>query len=55
MKFNIGDVVRLKSGGPVMTVSKADIGDSMVDCIWFDTTGKKFTSSFDEATLEEVK
>ncbi len=31
--FEIGDVVRLRSGGPKMTVCKRDIG--LVECCWF--------------------
>jgi uncharacterized protein YodC (DUF2158 family) len=36
-----GDVVRLKSGGPPMTVEyvrkdKASPGDSVIQCVWFD-------------------
>ena len=37
MKFKIGDIVKLKSGGPEMTVMKA--GDSLITCQWF--AGKK--------------
>ena len=32
--LKVGDVVRLKSGGPVMTVAK--MGDGYVICQWFD-------------------
>lgn len=31
--MEIGDLVRLKSGGPVMTVSY--IGTSHIECTWF--------------------
>ncbi|SOT45109.1 YodC family protein [Burkholderia cenocepacia] len=36
-QFNIGDVVKLKSGGPAMTVSlvQAISGKIYVDCKWF--------------------
>ena len=37
MAFKIGDVVRLKSGGPAMTVTK--VGDfgirTIIKCTWF--------------------
>lgn len=32
MNFNVGDVVRLKSGGPKMTVER--IGEELLGCIW---------------------
>ena len=34
MPFKVGDVVKLKSGGPEMTVEV--IADNTVSCIWFD-------------------
>ena len=35
--FTVGDIVRLKSGGPKMSVSKPDGGTlgNLVDCKWF--------------------
>ena len=38
--FSIGDVVQLKSGGPVMTVESVD-SDGSVYCAWFDSKEKK--------------
>ena len=35
--FNIGDVVRLKSGGPSMTIIN-QIGDGILVCEWFGDT-----------------
>lgn len=46
--FNVGDVVQLKSGGPVMTVSEVD--GTNIWCIWFDKTDQK-GGSFHPATL----
>ena len=43
--FIKGDVVRLKSGGPKMTV--LSIGTSTLTCQWFDRNGKMHTSDFD--------
>ena len=46
MSFNLGDVVRLNSGGPPMTVRAVD-GDTVL-CDWFDGTKKcedKFPST----------
>jgi uncharacterized protein YodC (DUF2158 family) len=36
--FNVGDVVQLRSGGPKMTVAKAE--GNKVDCIWIDSAEK---------------
>jgi uncharacterized protein YodC (DUF2158 family) len=38
--FNPGDIVKLSSGSPAMTVSKAENG--LVKCVWFDETRAKF-------------
>jgi uncharacterized protein YodC (DUF2158 family) len=38
--FNSGDTVRLKSGGPLMTVESAfeNYGAMQVNCTWFEKT-----------------
>ncbi|WP_293509143.1 DUF2158 domain-containing protein [Parvibaculum sp.] len=45
VEFNPGDVVRLKSGGPNMTVEsvgeRAMMGGEAVFCIWFEKVGNK--------------
>jgi uncharacterized protein YodC (DUF2158 family) len=45
MEFNPGDVVQLKSGGPLMTVEqvgqKAMTGESAVWCTWFEKVGNR--------------
>jgi len=38
--FNPGDLVKLSSGGPVMTVSKVTNG--LASCVWFDATLSKY-------------
>lgn len=60
VEFEKGDVVRLKSGGPSMTV--IDIGDYSpldakdgVKCTWFDDKKKLNTEVFDAAALERFK
>ncbi len=52
-----GDVVQLKSGGPVMTVSNvgnyAEMGgfENGAACTWFDKNGKKSEDVFDVEML----
>ncbi len=50
--FKIGDIVRLKSGGPNMTIEGEAHGEYV--CIWFDQRTRK-TDVFSGATLEKVK
>lgn len=38
--FNQGDVVKLISGGPVMTVS--NVAQGIVKCVWYDGYANKF-------------
>ncbi len=39
-EYKIGDVVLLKSGGPLMTVTQApEVVNSSVQCAWFTTEG----------------
>lgn len=60
MDFKPGDVVRLKSGGPRMTVEKVgktQFGDDGVWCVWFETSGSKQIAkreTFPLVTLEGV-
>lgn len=46
--FKVGDQVKLKSGGPKMTVTQvgeAQFGGPTVWCVWFDGS-KKFEDTF---------
>jgi uncharacterized protein YodC (DUF2158 family) len=57
-KFNEGDLVKLKSGGPVMTVDHYYLeplggeSSSRVFCKWFDDKNNPQTGWFDEGALE---
>lgn len=54
--FNSGELVQLKSGGPIMTVVSVDV-DNQVTCTWFDSQQVLQTSHFVSQTLmryEEV-
>ena len=57
-EFKIGDVVRLKSGGPAMTVSHVETGANSVDgqpyltCVWFDD-GKERDGTYHPDTVEK--
>lgn len=52
--YKIGDIVKLKSGGPDMTIHRLPIDkDSFYHCQWF--AGKKLEhGSFPENSLEKV-
>ena len=60
--FQKGDVVILKSGGPLMTVAEVgnyagDFGmgpEDGVQCVWFEK-GKRDAHVFDAALLKKVK
>jgi uncharacterized protein YodC (DUF2158 family) len=49
VKFEIGDTVYLKSGGPLMTVYK--VTDNYVSCEWFPTHEKTAHSDFNKQTV----
>jgi uncharacterized protein YodC (DUF2158 family) len=52
MKFKVGDIVRLKSGGPEMTVKDTDSAGEY-ECQWF--AGKKLESGwFPGESLDKV-
>jgi uncharacterized protein YodC (DUF2158 family) len=52
-KFEVGDVVRLKSGGPLMTVQQATYADNIV-CTWFGENNKRMSEGFHPRTLKMV-
>jgi uncharacterized protein YodC (DUF2158 family) len=57
-KWNPGDVVRLASGGPDMTVQRVKERKGqewMVFCVWFDKDGNVVENCFEPETLVEAK
>lgn len=50
--FSVGDVVQLKSGGPIMTVAGIDGND--VNCVWFDGP-KQNGGQFPAAALKKFE
>jgi uncharacterized protein YodC (DUF2158 family) len=54
-KFQIGEVVRLNSGGPTMTVQiQPEPTDEYISTAWFDTAQNLHRGSFSPETLEKV-
>ena len=51
-KLERGDLVRLRSGGPLMTVHQID-GDQ-VDCFWTDLTGQPNDAKFPIYVLQKL-
>jgi len=55
INFNSGDVVRLKSGGPRMTVHSITTGRQIMtqlECDWFDDAKHLHREIFNESELE---
>jgi uncharacterized protein YodC (DUF2158 family) len=55
-EFVKGDTVRLKSGGPIMTVSNTGdrLGEHAVWCMWFDPKNNRTEDTFPPEALEKV-
>lgn len=56
-EFKKGDLVQLKSGGPIMTVQEvgaySDLGiQDGVNCAWFDAKNTPMNKVFDSAMLK---
>jgi len=49
--FKPGDVVQLKSGGPLMTVTEVGGDPRRVWAVWFDQSGKEQNGSYPETAL----
>jgi uncharacterized protein YodC (DUF2158 family) len=61
MTFKPGDIVQLKSGGPLMTVEQtgeaAMTGESTIWCVWFEKAGSRHTrheATFRPTSLENA-
>lgn len=55
-KFKVGDVVRLNSGGPFMTVTYIDEEDGKVYVEWFGSdTERPLSANFPSAALQAQK
>ena len=50
--FKAGDVVRLKSGGPKMTVEVPNTQFGFVACTWFSDRNKHESANFSAEALE---
>jgi len=57
--FRVGDVVRLKSGGPGMTIeamecqrSETGADNYFTKCVWYTGTGDTLRATFSESMLE---
>lgn len=47
IEFEVGDTVRLNSGGPLLTVSKI-LENEQVTCVWFNDLDDVCTHDFEE-------
>lgn len=52
-EFKIGDVVKLKSGSPKMTIETLKTEENYAYCVWIED-GKKRDGEFDTRTLKKV-
>jgi len=50
IEFEVGETVRLKSGGPLLTVSKL-LENEQVACVWFNSLDDVCVHEFDAALL----
>lgn len=54
-QFKLGDIARLKSGGPPMTVNYISDKRESVECVWFDDKEERQNSDFNPNTLQMHK
>lgn len=53
-KFQVGQVVELKSGGPDMTIEKFKADDGKYFCAWIDSSGKPQGNTYFPEMLQAV-
>jgi uncharacterized protein YodC (DUF2158 family) len=57
MAFQIGDIVQLKSGGPLMTVERIGVGKGphvSISCVCVDTNGERRQARYQADMLNRV-
>lgn len=59
--FHSGDIVRLKSGGPIMTIKTHRVNGGgwmptffTMECVWYDEFGRLHTEIFDQNSLIKI-
>ena len=52
--INVGDVVQLKSGGPLMTVTRVIKASATVETTWFTTTHEAREGSVTAAAVKAI-
>lgn len=56
--FQPGDLVKIKSGGPIMTVENNDLkinGKAFIECVWFDGAVRQSARYHPAALVAEPK
>jgi uncharacterized protein YodC (DUF2158 family) len=53
--FEVGEVVRLNSDGPLMTVARQNLGKQMLECMWFDATDHLHGGDFHPEALLSIE
>lgn len=53
--FKSGDLVRLKSDGPLMTVKRLVYEDGPIVCVWFDKNNNYQENYYSGDTLDIIK
>lgn len=55
-QFKVGDLVKLKSGGPVMTINYIrEEQDNECVCVWFTEKKEAISKHFNQATLMKIE